>query len=298
LNKKSFILFLICAAFFVNTIAQFPMDSMVSHPIDSIAFKDSLRKYMLSHTDTSFMDLNQKFVPQSFDHDKVMLPMQVETRQLERGVGFVLIPILFLLALIILVKLRYKDYFDVLYKNMLKFNAGKSTREWSDLNAFGSFLLNTVYVIVTSIYIYTVLSLPSLQLMKEQDIQIFGLVLLVFAIHYVVRLIILKVLGFVTSTADTLNLYISHISTINQFVALIVLPVIIFIQTGGVKYELQLLIFVGIIYLLAQLLKYFKGLVSGIQELSNNLFHFIIYICTLEIAPLLIIVKLLVNLSR
>lgn len=282
----------------MNTIAQYPIDSVDTHPLDSIAFKDSLRKYMLSHTDTSFMELNQKSVPQSFDHNKVMLPMQVETRQLERGVGLILIPILVLLALIILVKLRYKDYFDVLYKNMLKFNAGKSTREWSDLNAFGSFLLNTVYVIITSIYIYTVLTLPNLQLMKEQDVQIFGLVLLVFAIHYVVRLIILKVLGFVTSTADTLNLYISHISTINQFVALIVLPIMIFIQTGGTKYELQLLIFVGIIYLLAQLLKYFKGLVSGIQELSNNLFHFIIYICTLEIAPLLIIVKLLVNLSR
>ena len=298
LSKQTFILFLICAAFSANTLAQYPIDSVGIHPIDSIALKDSLRKYMLSHTDTSFMDINQKFIPQSFDQHKLLLPMQVESRQTERGVGFIIFPILILLALIILVKLRYKDYFDVLYKNMLKFNAGRSTREWSDLNAFGAFLLNTVYVIITSIYIYTLIALPRWQLMKEQNVQIFGLVLFVFAIHYVLRLIVLKVLGFITSTSDTLNLYISHISTINQFIALMVLPIMIFIQTGGRKYELQLLIFVGIIYLLAQLLKYFKGLVSGIQELSNNLFHFIVYICTLEIAPLLIIVKLLVNLSR
>ena len=277
MNKQNLLLFLICVTFSLNILAQYPVDSTVVYPIDSMALKDSLRKYMLSHTDTSFMDINQKFIPQAFDQNKILMPMQVESRQMERGIGFIILPILVLLALIILVKLRYKDYFDVLYKNMLKVNAGKSSREWSDLNAFGSFLLNTVYVIVTSIYIYSVISLPRWQFMKEQNVQIFGLVLLGFAIHYVLRLVTLKVLGFITSTTDTLNLYISHISTINQFIALMVLPIMIFIQTGGRKYELQLIIFVGVIYLLAQLLKYFKGLVSGIQELSNNLFHFIAF---------------------
>jgi hypothetical protein len=111
-------------------------------------------------------------------------------------------------------------------------------------------------------------------------------------------LIVLKLLGQVAAKSTVINIYVSHTSTINQFTALCALPLMIFIQTGGKKYELFLIILVGIVYLLAQLLKYFKGLVAGIQELSNDFFHFIVYICTLEIAPVLIILKLIFDFSK
>ncbi len=279
-------------------LAQYPLDSLSPSPIDSVALKDSIRKFTLAHIDTSFMLLSAKFDPKPFHAGKQILSMQVETIQSVVGIGFLIFPTVILLALIILVKLRYKDYFDVLFKNTFRFASTQSSRDWSDLNAFGSFLLNIVYVFVTSIYLFSILKLPQFHAVYQQSLQVFLLILVAFTTHYVFRLVSLKFLGHISAKTNAINLYISQTSTINQFTGLCVLPLMIFIQTGGREYEFFLIILVGVIYLMSQLLKYLKGLVAGIQELSNDFFHFIIYICTLEIAPVLIIVKLVSNFSR
>ena len=277
---------------------QYPVDSVQVSPIDSVAMKDSIRKYTIAHIDTSFLLLSSKFNPKGFGEDKRILPMQVEIIQSVNSIGFLILPIIGLLALIILVKLRYKDYFDVLFKNTFKISTSPSSREWSDLNAFGSFLLNIVYIFVTSIYIYSLARYTKVSIAYNQGTQLFLIILISFSFYYVFRLIVLKLLGQVAAKSIVINIYVSHTSTINQFTALCALPLMIFIQTGGKKYELFLIILVGIVYLLAQLLKYFKGLVAGIQELSNDFFHFIVYICTLEIAPVLIILKLIFDFSK
>jgi len=298
LHRSLLLFLLLILCFSKETIAQFPNDTNYLAPIDSVFFKDSIRKYTIAHLDTSLFILSKRFNPTPFYQNKKMLPIQVELVQDIAGIGFLIFPIILLLALIILVKLRYKDYFDVLFKNTFRINTSATSRDWSDLNAFGSFLLNIVYVVVCSVYIFSLTIFFKIHFTVESSFQIFSIILIAFTIYYVSRLLALKILGQLSSKNHVINAYISQTSTINQFTSLCVLPLLIFMQTGGQKLDIYLIIFIAIIYLISQLLKYFKGLVAGIQELSHDFFHFIVYICTIEIAPVLIIVKLALNFLR
>ena len=51
------------------------------------------------------------------------------------------------------------------------------------------------------------------------------------------------------------------------------------------------LVFLGLILLY----HYLRGLTLGVRFIGSHQFHFLLYICTVEIAPVLILVKLIIN---
>ena len=284
--KYRFFIFLSILLFSLQLYAQ---DSAVVR-IDSVALRDSLRREKLAHTDTSFFNLTQHFSPKGFAYPRPSLAFQPNIPQQRESRSIIVLLLSCLVTLMAVVKWRYSDYFGELLKAAFSFNtASMYLRDFNSSRSLGSFLMNTVFVVGSGIFIYLVYDH---WFHYENDFFLFFYMAGFFAVHYLLRMAALHFLGYMMNKKEMLEVYWYNISVINQLSVLLVIPLLFIMTTGNSNWLPGLAIGIGVIYLSLQVLKYIKGVSIGIQQIGNNFFHFIVYICALEIAPVLIIYKI------
>ena len=277
-----------------NCSAQYNnIDTSIIVKIDSAKLNDSIRKYTLAHIDTSFVDFNKSFHPTSFVQNLPIEEIKIQTPQLNYKFSWLMVILLICIVIVTFVKLYYQNYYQILFNYVYSFNIYTTSRDLGALNNLGAFLLNIVYLLCVSMSLYfiTIYFYPNVQ----DKFLLFFLILLFFAGHYILKIVILYVLENFIKQKSSLDQYIKNISRTNQFIALCILFVLFIYLTGAKSYD-QIIVYILLILLISgQLLKYIKGLLSNIQYITSYFFHFIIYICTLEIAPLLILYKLFIR---
>ena len=113
------------------------------------------------------------------------------------------------------------------------------------------------------------------------------------SIIYLVKFVGLKICGWLFNMRQAADSYIFIVFIINKVVGFSVLPFIILLAfTEGTVYTVSLIVSlfsVGGLFLYRFILGY--GAIHN--EVRFNLFHFFLYICAFEVAPLLLIYKLL-----
>lgn len=274
--------------------AQYSIDTnAIVYKVDSAKLKDSIRKYTIAHIDTSFYDLDNDFHPKNLFDDLPIGDIQIQSPHINYKFSWLLILLIICLIAITFVKIFYQNYFSSLIKNIFTFQVSITSRDISSLNTLGSILLNSVFIITLSICLYFILIYFNPQIHDKTTT--FFIILSVFTIYYLIRISILYFMKSVLTTSSSIGLYIKNISWINQLLSISLLFVLFIYLTGAKSYDTFIICVMILLLISAQLLKYFKGLLSNIQQITSNFFHFIIYICTLEIAPLIIIYKLFIS---
>ena len=113
------------------------------------------------------------------------------------------------------------------------------------------------------------------------------------SIIYTVKFVGLKICGWLFNMRQAADSYIFIVFIINKVIGFSVLPFIILLAfTDGNVYTVSLILSlfsIGALYLYRFILGY--GAIHN--EVNFNLFHFFLYICAFEVAPLLLIYKLL-----
>jgi O-antigen/teichoic acid export membrane protein len=116
--------------------------------------------------------------------------------------------------------------------------------------------------------------------------------LAVFAL-YAVKIILLKILGFILDKQQAMNEYIFTVFLVNQVIAIGLIPVNIFMAYGSPSLAIMS-IYTGIILLvIAFIVKVGKGTLGALAGGEITLFYLLLYLCTFEILPLLLGYKLI-----
>lgn len=155
-----------------------------------------------------------------------------------------------------------------------------------------SLLLNILFVLSGALFINLVLQHYGL----GRDYN-FWMLLLYSALAltgiYLVKFLTLKLCGWLFRLSDATDAYIFIVFTINKIVGIALLPLIILLAfTKGSFNEVALtlsLVLVGGIFLY----RFFLSYMSLHRQVKIQFFHFFLYLCAFEIAPLLLINKLL-----
>jgi hypothetical protein len=155
-----------------------------------------------------------------------------------------------------------------------------------------SLLLNILFVITSGFY----LSL----LARHYDFNLFGNFWITFfyAIAFVSgvylgKYLILKLTGWIFNIRSATDTYIFIVFLVNKMIGIFLLPFIILMAFPN-KYLLPVLILLSYIMLLLLLGYRFINSFRPIRtEIKVNRFHFFLYLCAFEIAPLLLIYKVL-----
>jgi hypothetical protein len=202
---------------------------------------------------------------------------------------YVLVALLIIFALFKLAFTKYfNDLFRLFFRTTLK---QRQIRDQLIQTPFPSLLFNGFYIATAGMYIdYLFFYFGK----APVDFWLLYLYCCVgLAIIYSVKFIGLKVAGWLLNLKDAADSYIFIIFIVNKVIGVFLLPFIILLAfTDGLVYSTSLLLSwcgLGILFLYRFILAY-----SALRnQVKFNLFHFLLYFCAFELAPLLLIYRLL-----
>jgi hypothetical protein len=198
--------------------------------------------------------------------------------------------IAFLLAFALLKRLfpkYFTDLFRLFFRTTLK---QRQIREQLMQSPLPSLLFNGFFVLASALYID--LLLQHFNLNGVNDFwKMFLYCGLAISVVYLVKFLGLKVSGWIFSAAEATNSYLFIVFIVNKMIGIYLLPFLVLLSfTQGNIYQVSLTLSwcgIGALYFYRFILSY--GAVRN--QVKVNPFHFLLYICAFEIAPLLLIYK-------
>lgn len=199
-----------------------------------------------------------------------------------------------LLLLFALFKLAFAKYFNDLFRVFFQTTIKqRQIREQLMQSPMPSLAFNIFFVLTTALYL-TFLA-EYLDRMPDDNFWITYLYCMAgLSVIYVIKYAGLKICGWLFSIPKAADSYIFIVFIINKIIGIFLLPVVIILGTTSedVQQIVWVLSWCGIGGLLCY--RFILGFATIRNEVRFNIFHFFLYLCAFEVAPLLLIYKLLV----
>jgi len=181
-------------------------------------------------------------------------------------------------------------YSSILNENMLKLFQREENNKFSAY----LFLLYVVFCINFAIFLYLVSSYFG----GPRGIFIFLLMLVGSGIVYTIKHVSLNLLGEIFRVTKNTDLYSFAIMIFNLFAGMVLIPVNFFLAFGPEGLKPIILGFVFVFLAVLILLRTIRGIFIVSEHLMDRLFQIFIYLCAFEIAPVLILIKSVMNLGQ
>lgn len=185
----------------------------------------------------------------------------------------------------------FNDLFRLFFRTTLKY---KQIREQLMQSKIPSFLFDGFFVITSALYIDFLLL--NYQLIEAGNFwQMFFYSALAITGIYLVKFLGLKLSGWIFGAQEATDSYSFVVFVVNKMIGIYLLPFLILLAfSKGDVYKISLAVSwcgIGVLFLYRLILSY--G--AARNQIRFNSFHFFLYVCAFEIAPLLLIAKLLLH---
>jgi hypothetical protein len=201
---------------------------------------------------------------------------------------------LFLLTLVILalVKSSTKKYFTLLVQSVGSFQA--STRMYREQNISlvqGSSAMEVFYLIVMALFGYQLFQFFGIEF-PLHDVLIFLIILSAIFVFIQTKYLIYKLLAFFNETSADTREYLFNIQNYHRMLGLLLWPIVVAIAWLPIE-DSRIFMYSGLILTaLINLLYLIRGARILIKK-HYSFFYLFLYLCTLEILPLLLFLKVL-----
>ena len=181
-------------------------------------------------------------------------------------------------------------------KAFLNFNL--STQIVRDENIFFqriSIYLNIVFNLVAALFIY-LLSVQYHWRLEGLDNGFFRFIFFVIIVGatYAMKFLVLKICGWLFEQEKEMSMYVFNIFLINNILGIALLPFICIFAFIGLHYYASLYLLPFLLIGLAFCLRIFRGIQIGFGAASFSPLYLFLYLCTLEIAPLIVLIRIIV----
>ncbi|HEV7621598.1 MAG TPA: DUF4271 domain-containing protein [Flavisolibacter sp.] len=185
---------------------------------------------------------------------------------------------------------RYiSDLFKIFFRTSIRQRQIKDQLIQSPLP---SLLLNIFFILIAGLYIDILLRNYGMG-MQYKFWLLFVYAALALIIVYGIKFITLKFFGWVFQVSDTIETYIFIVFTTNKIAGIFLLPFIVVLSFSyGLLHDVSITLSITLVISLFAY-RYFLSYISIQRQLNISLFHFLIYFCAFELAPVLLINKLL-----
>jgi len=276
---------------FVRKPARAAADTVVVFRTDTLRFS-AKKPADYSNLPIQWNDLLRTHPFFNFFGNGVQLRSEKYERQSYDTMFYLLILMLFYFSV---VKLFFGKYLANLLT--LFFRASmrqQQLREQVLQSPFPSLLLNIMFVISGGLY--GAFLLRFYKFGSPDDFWIYFLYcVVVLAVLYLLKYLLIRMIGWIFNISRTAETYLFVVFMTNKIIGIFLLPFLVLISfSGPVISEIAVtisIIMTGVFYIYR-----FLGSFSILhKEIKISGLHFILYLCAFEIAPLLLIYKVLVN---
>jgi hypothetical protein len=174
------------------------------------------------------------------------------------------------------------------------FNKGTAIRLFRDKVSnlmHVSFRLDSFFILVIGMLVFQALN-QTLQPSPETTLIIFGLSIAAYLVLITLKFTLYRISGYIFDINSEIREYIFHAKSGNRIMGLILFPIAVslfFIKGVFAEY---LLISGAIIFIIIRIINILRGMTVIAQKVFS-IYYMILYLCTLEILPLLIMWRIL-----
>jgi hypothetical protein len=152
-------------------------------------------------------------------------------------------------------------------------------------------IMYLLFILSLSIFIY----LASLHFFGIKGFSRFVVFLFSVAGVYLFRHMFLGFMGFVFPFTKAVSYYNFMIILFNSYLGLLLIPINV-LMAYSPPFFANIALYIGIGFIIIMyLLRFLRGSLHAYTFIRNHIFHFFLYLCTCEIAPLFILVRFLGN---
>ena len=192
-------------------------------------------------------------------------------------------------------KIFYARYFNNIFR--VFFNTSLRQNQLTDLllqAKLPSLIFNLFFTITGGLYLWLLLHYYYL-INKEDDKKALVICILTISAIYIVKFCVLKFIGWVTEMTELVDTYIFVIFLVNKITGIILIPFIILLAFAQPLWQNAVVVLSYLIVGVLFLLRFMRSYSLLQHRLSISKFHFILYILSIEVLPLLITYKWFLN---
>ncbi len=228
----------------------------------------------------------------NFDGEPERLVMEERTVDYEESVFYFIVSLVFYLALMRLIFTRYiSTMFTLFFRVTLRHQQLREQMLQAKLPAL---LMNIFFVVVFATY-GTLLTRYYGVSYTESFWQtlLFGIIL--FAAIYIVKFFVLNIVGWILGIRHASEAYIFIVFLVNKMMSIFLLGFVILLAFPTPQLEKTALILSYILIAGMLIYRFFISYRPLRAEIKLSRLHFFLYLCAFEIAPLLLIYKVLLT---
>ncbi|MFO7369930.1 MAG: DUF4271 domain-containing protein [Bacteroidales bacterium] len=205
---------------------------------------------------------------------------------------------LLLVVLFVWIRIFYSKFFATLGNALVSYHmSAKLLEEKNVLSQRVSTVLDFIYLIVFSVFVYELIAYKGLALSGTSGIRFFLILFNVMILYALFRIIMMKVMGFLFLSRSLFSEYLHNTFVVNKGLGIVLFPVVVTAHyLPGVL--MPVLLIAG---LAAFLVAFFWKLIRAYQIIIRRdifIFYLILYLCTLEILPFLLGYKFVISLIQ
>jgi hypothetical protein len=191
-------------------------------------------------------------------------------------------------------KATFPRYFQHIFKMLFQTSfRQKQTREQLAGSQMPSLLMNLLFVLVAGVFISVVATQKNLTGLSFWSLFFYSVLVLI--IVYTIKFLFLRFTGWIFHVAEASETYVFIVFLVNKLLGVILLPLLwlITFSEGNMHVVALTVAFFIIGFLLVY--RYILSLASVRDMLRVSAFHFFIYLCGVEILPIILIYKIVFN---
>lgn len=199
------------------------------------------------------------------------------------------------LCLVVLLRISSPKKFFIIIKSFFSFSAAKQLmREDYKLNKGSSLILIVLFLINLAFFLLKINTSYRFITYSFSSIYLFFILLVIMIGLYSIKIIVLKVLEFITNESALGEEYIYYTFLSIKAMGLFLYPILVLLEYSNLYFVP--LVFIGLFICLGL---YLIRIVRGAQIIFNSgqvsFFHLFLYLCGLEIIPLIVLIKILMS---
>jgi hypothetical protein len=200
--------------------------------------------------------------------------------------------IIFSLILVSWLRVGFNRFVQLAVQASYNFFAARRIKEESNVMRSRVFhFMNFLFFVNLALFLSQIIDYQNISILNLKGILLFFVMLGVVISIYSIKGLFLSMLDFFFLTKGAFSYYNSTVFIYNRMVGLVLLPIISVVPFINTQFAPWLL-YAGIVALIAlYFFRIFRGIQIGIKN-RLSIFYLILYLCALEILPLLVLYKL------
>jgi len=261
-----------------------PADSLLQDSVVAI-----IPAVVFTDTSTYYAYYHHRFL--GFDKTPAYMLMKARTAESKDTVFYLLVGLLFFVAF---TRLLFPKYFQNTFRLFFQTSfRQKQTRDQLLQQSLGSLLLNLLFFFSSACYLTLVLEYNDWTIFPFWKLLLYSLILL--AVLYIGKFIFLRFAGWVFNAKEGAETYIFIVFLINKIIGVMLIPFILVIAFAEPSLADTAITASVILLIMLFIYRYIVSLKSFRRDLHISPFHFFLYLCGVEIVPLLVIGKVVFN---